>query len=180
MKLEKKINKRGDQTPWILISLILALAVGVFFIYNFFSYNQLFSASNINDITDLCVNTYTKPEEFVSKGLPAFTIEQAGKKIVYSKGFTCYYLSKLSTNNPAYSAVSGRNNLDEIWLAWDDKIKIMEPNKDETFRKEECEKDPKLIYVYSAKEEKNKYTLEVTICNPGIAPAPAGGHNSEE
>ncbi|NMB66783.1 hypothetical protein GYA25_01870, partial [Candidatus Woesearchaeota archaeon] len=89
----------------------------------------------------------------------------------------------------------------DVWRDWDSKIKIMDVNKNETFRKQECENNKNLMYVYSAKEEKNKYTLEVTICNPGIAPgsttptqpgnpqtptttlntpSQAGGHNSQE
>jgi hypothetical protein len=168
--LKKRMTKRGEQSPWVLISLILALAVAVFFIYNFVQYNQLFPASNIQTIADFCVKQYSEQNQFVSSGLPAFTIEQAGKKIIYSKGFTCYYLSKLDSNNPAYDAVREKKDLNDVWRDWDSKIKIMDVNKNETFRKQECENNKNLMYVYSAKEEKNKYTLEVTICNAGIAP----------
>jgi hypothetical protein len=176
MILKREMNKKGDQSPWILISLILALAVAIFFIYDFTQYNQLLPPTGIDDIKKLC-QTYTS-EQFVSRGLPAFTIEQAGKKIIYAKGFNCYYLSKLSAANPAYVG-NVNQNVNTYFNDWDNKIKLMDIGKNETKRKEECEKNKNLVYVYSAQQTgDNKYTLEVTVCNPGITPEISGSSGS--
>jgi hypothetical protein len=151
------INRRGEQSSWILISLILALIVGGFFTYRYFETNGTFleNIQGVWDVKSSCQNyCYSMQTDNYCHSTFNLKYEFNNKKILL-KDITCNFLSSINKNNPL--------NIEKCNFIQCNDL-ILENNQNEHKRQEICYDNVNINRVYSLNNNSLPQTLESTNC----------------